>query len=56
VHLAYFTLRVGKDGAIRSYGDVYGHNEKLIAAMGLGNSAPPTIMAQAENVPEELSP
>ena len=56
VHLAYFTLRVGTDGAIRSYGDVYGHNEKLIAAMGLANSAPPTIMAEAENVPEELSP
>ena len=35
VHLAYFTLRVGQDGTIRSYGDVYGHNEKLIAAMGL---------------------
>lgn len=56
VHLAYFTLRVNKDGSIRSYGDVYGHNEKLIAAMGLGNSTPPTIMAEAQDVPDELSP
>lgn len=56
VHLAYFTLRVNKDGSIRSYGDVYGHNEKLIAAMGLGNSTPPAIMAEAQDVPDELSP
>jgi murein L,D-transpeptidase YcbB/YkuD len=30
VHLAYFTLRVDADGTIRSYGDVYGQNKKLI--------------------------
>jgi murein L,D-transpeptidase YcbB/YkuD len=30
VHLAYFTLRVDPDGTIRSFGDVYGHNKKLI--------------------------
>ncbi len=30
VHIAYFTLRVDEDGTIRSYGDVYGHNKKLI--------------------------
>jgi L,D-transpeptidase YcbB len=30
VHLMYFTLRVDEDGTIRSYGDVYGHNKKLI--------------------------
>lgn len=35
VHIAYFTLRVEKDGDIRSYGDVYGHNERLIELMGL---------------------
>lgn len=56
VHLAYFTLRVGADGKIQSYGDVYGHNEKLIAAMGLSTSNPPAIIAEAENIPEELSP
>jgi len=56
VHLAYFTLRVDEDGAIRSFGDLYGHNEKLIAAMGLQTIAPPAIIAEAETVPEELSP
>ena len=30
VHLMYFTLRVDENGTIRSYGDVYGHNKKLI--------------------------
>lgn len=30
VHLTYFTLRVDPDGTIRSYGDVYGHNKKMI--------------------------
>ena len=33
VHIAYFTLRVDPDGTIRSYGDVYGHNKKLIALL-----------------------
>jgi len=56
VHLTYFTLRVDPDGTIHSYGDVYGHNEKLIAAMGLEPQLPPTIIAQAEPAPEELSP
>jgi murein L,D-transpeptidase YcbB/YkuD len=55
VHLAYFTLRVDGDGTIRSYGDVYGHNEKLIAAMGL-DAPPPAIVAEVETVPAELSP
>lgn len=35
VHLAYFTLRVGEDGTVRSYGDLYGHNAGVIAALGL---------------------
>lgn len=35
VHLAYFTLRVSEDGTVRSYGDLYGHNASVIAALGL---------------------
>jgi murein L,D-transpeptidase YcbB/YkuD len=30
VHISYFTLRVDEDGRIRSYGDVYGANQRLI--------------------------
>ena len=35
VHLSYFTLRVDEDGTIRSYGDVYGANKKVIELLGL---------------------
>ena len=34
VHLTYFTLRIDENGSIRSYGDVYGHNAKLIKMLG----------------------
>ena len=47
VHIAYFTVRVEADGSLRSFGDVYGHNAKLIAAMGLGAPDPvPEIVAE----------
>jgi murein L,D-transpeptidase YcbB/YkuD len=35
VHLTYFTLRVDEDGSIRSFGDVYGANQKLKTLLGL---------------------
>ena len=35
VHISYFTLRVDEDGTIRSYGDVYGANKKLIEILEL---------------------
>lgn len=57
VHLTYFTLRVEADGALKSYGDIYGHNAKLIAAMGLDRPAlAPEIIADAAPVVDELAP
>ena len=56
VHLTYFTLHVDADGSIRNFGDVYGHNENLIAAMGLAAAPAPAIIADAEPIPDELSP
>ncbi|MBU1175199.1 MAG: L,D-transpeptidase family protein [Alphaproteobacteria bacterium] len=35
VHLMYFTLRADADGTIHSYGDVYGHNQKLKELLGV---------------------
>jgi L,D-transpeptidase YcbB len=35
VHLMYFTLRVDEDGTIHSYGDVYGHNQKIKDLLGV---------------------
>ena len=33
VYLTYFTARVGEDGKIEKYGDIYGHDERLMAAL-----------------------
>tara|TARA_R110002124_G_scaffold114535_10_gene269247 strand:- start:9944 stop:11638 length:1695 start_codon:yes stop_codon:yes gene_type:complete len=50
VHIAYFTVRVAPDGSLQSYADIYGHNAKLIAAMGLASPAPlPEIVAEADD-------
>ncbi len=55
VHIAYFTVRPRADGTLQSFGDVYGHNAALIAAMGLGQGQiAPEIVADA--APAELSP
>jgi murein L,D-transpeptidase YcbB/YkuD len=58
VHLAYFTLRVGADGTLQSYGDIYGHNANLIAALGLGQpgAVSPQITASADPASNELAP
>jgi murein L,D-transpeptidase YcbB/YkuD len=36
VHLAYFTMRVDAAGEIRIFDDLYGHNRRVRAALGLG--------------------
>lgn len=35
VHLAYFTLRINEDGSVRTFGDLYDHDEKIIEMLGL---------------------
>ena len=50
VHIAYFTVRVAADGSLQSYDDIYGHNAKLIAAMGLqGPAKTVDIVAEADD-------
>ncbi|MGV8831386.1 MAG: L,D-transpeptidase family protein [Devosia sp.] len=50
VHIAYFTVRVAPDGTLHSFGDIYGLNAKLIAAMGLDTPAPIVdIVAEADD-------
>ncbi|MET3924044.1 L,D-transpeptidase family protein [Devosia sp. 2618] len=57
VHIAYFTIRVAPDGSLRSYGDVYGHNAALIAAMGLKVAgSTPAIVADTAPVVDQLAP
>jgi L,D-transpeptidase YcbB len=33
VYLTYFTARVGDDGKIEKFGDIYGHDERLMSAL-----------------------
>jgi murein L,D-transpeptidase YcbB/YkuD len=35
VYIAYFTLKVNADGSISSYGDLYGHDTRMAAALKL---------------------
>lgn len=57
VHLAYFTVRVEAGGALKAYGDIYGHNAKLIAAMDLTPPAlAPEFIAEVEAVVDQLAP
>jgi murein L,D-transpeptidase YcbB/YkuD len=35
VYVAYFTLKVNPDGSVSSYGDLYGHDARMAAALKL---------------------
>lgn len=57
VHIAYFTIRVDADGTLKSFGDIYGHNARLVAAMGLAQTVPAAeIIADAAPAGDPLSP
>lgn len=35
IHLTYFTARVGEDGEVEYFSDVYGHDSRMVAALNL---------------------
>jgi len=35
VYITYFTLKVNEDGSTSNYGDIYGHDARMAAALGL---------------------
>jgi murein L,D-transpeptidase YcbB/YkuD len=35
VYVTYFTLKVNADGSLSSYGDLYGHDARIAAALRL---------------------
>ena len=37
VYISYFTLRVNDDGSISTFGDLYGHDARMIAALNRKN-------------------
>ena len=35
VHITYFTAKINQDGSVSTYGDLYGHDARMAAALGL---------------------
>jgi murein L,D-transpeptidase YcbB/YkuD len=35
VYISYFTLKVNDDGSVSTYGDIYGHDARMAAALRL---------------------
>jgi len=42
VHVTYFTAVAGEDGQVSYFGDLYGHDNRVLAALG-GKPLPPDI-------------
>jgi murein L,D-transpeptidase YcbB/YkuD len=40
VYITYFTLKVNEDGSLTSFSDLYGHDARMAAALGLSQGAP----------------
>ena len=45
VHVTYFTAVAGEDGQVSYYGDIYGHDSRMAAALG-GRPLPPEAAAR----------
>ncbi len=54
VHITYFTLRVNEDGSISTFRDLYGHDARIIAA--LGGKAVPYDQAHEEFAENDVRP
>jgi murein L,D-transpeptidase YcbB/YkuD len=42
VHVTYFTAVVGEDGQVSYFSDIYGHDNRVLAALG-GKPLPPDV-------------
>jgi murein L,D-transpeptidase YcbB/YkuD len=40
VYITYFTLKVNEDGSLASFSDLYGHDARMAAALGLSPALP----------------
>ena len=52
VHVTYFTTVVGEGGQLSSYGDVYGYDSRMSAALG-GKPLPAEVIASGDDAPRE---
>jgi L,D-transpeptidase YcbB len=52
VHVTYFTTVVGEGGQLSSFGDVYGYDSRMSAALG-GRPLPAEVVASGEDAPRD---
>jgi murein L,D-transpeptidase YcbB/YkuD len=55
VHVTYFTALVGEDGQIKYFGDIYGHDARMAAALA-GKIVAPEVIADSEEMPTRQLP
>ncbi len=56
VHITYFTMVAGEDGQVRSFGDVYGHDRRISAALSgrpMPIEPPPTVSSAPKQGKQE---
>jgi murein L,D-transpeptidase YcbB/YkuD len=52
VHVTYFTMVAGEGGQVSSYGDIYGYDSRMSAALG-GKPLSPEVVASSEEAPRD---
>jgi L,D-transpeptidase YcbB len=52
VHVTYFTAVVGDGGQVSYYGDIYGYDSRMSAALG-GRPLPPEVVASSDEPPRD---
>ncbi|HKD57064.1 MAG TPA: L,D-transpeptidase family protein, partial [Hyphomicrobiaceae bacterium] len=52
VHVTYFTAVVGEGGQLSYYGDIYGYDSRMSAALG-GRPLPPEVVASSDEPPRD---
>ena len=55
VHITYFTMKVNEDGSVSTFRDLYGHDARIIAALG-GRAVPYDQAHEQVAVNEEMRP
>jgi len=52
VHVTYFTAVAGEGGQVNYYGDIYGYDSRMAAALG-GRPLPPEVVASSDEPPRD---
>jgi hypothetical protein len=55
VHVTYFTAVAGEGGQVSYFGDPYGYDSRVSAALG-GKPLPPEVVASSDEAPQARRP